>query len=1607
MRLRTALNEFKRDPSDGGAADTSTGAFSGRGDRLVHVDPRGRLRDYSYALSGLSGLDRSRFGIETADHTYWFDDLDIVRQHYYRETTLVETEYDAGRFTVHQYDITLGRAHVTHVELRGAVPPEASLIAFLTLAPEGRESRLGRLIHEDAGPEDSRVLEVFHRDEHDYVAASTGLDDVRGQVPERFYEILDDDPVEFPSESALNRYEDTHLSGDVVVTAPLEEAGRGRRTSLVTQLSDHTDVDRADALGDLANCVTEFDSARALRTVAGERTEVDVPDDVVRERTVRNDLRVLDLLESPSGARIAGPEFDPFFTNSGGYGYTWFRDDARISQLLLGSQRTLGLDVTEELVRSARFYCETQRPDGTWPHRVWAADGSLAPGWANGRVEGQADSTEYQADQTATVVRFLATLLDARGDELSREDRDRIQRTVADGVRALDDDLGAAGLPVACQNIWEDAAGQFTHTAATFLEAFAAVADAPVDEVTAGIARDGAELVAGSLHQLWLPEQCAYAVRRTDDGLDDRLDGATLALADALVVAEEVDEISLPDRLLPRVVAHTETTLSGLYRDPDDDPVAGLIRYEGDRWRTGGQHAEKVWSLTTAMGAVAAAKLGTLLEEIADGAVAFEGHLDAAAAPDGGRAEATADSSDASADAAEPTDASETTETEGATSDESTGTSTPPDRDRGPHERASADAATLFAWASDLYESIEDEGPLPTDAGYLPEQVFDDGSADSATPLGFSHGYRLQATALLSAADALPSSASETDSPPERPKWTTGEKFAVGTAADHTTETPSRVWFTATEGTLTEVRFPRVDLMNLRTLDFVVVCEDDSYTARSHVEGSAAADDTVERRVEPTADDALAFAHEIAETGDGRGHEWSLRVEYVTDPDHDALLADVTFESGDDHAYELYAVADTALTNTGTEDRGLRLGEPGSHYLVARDAEAYTGETADDVADQPVDPADRADTADERMAAGEPLLVDEDGDRYSVAATMATAGRFDWATVGRAGGALDEFFTDGVTPTTRDSITDERVVLVGRMGTGTAVRDTLALGFARQADVSASLGEAAGALADGFDAVRERYVDTWRSFLADKPLPDAVADEERLANQYRSALMTLRAVEDKTFVGASIASPSVPWGDAVTADVEKGYGYNFVWSRDLYQVFTAFELVDDLETAADQVAYVYNYQQDERGFIPQNTYLNGITRWGGEQMDNIAYPAVMAYHLHERGLTFDDVAYDYEHVRRSASYVVRNGPESGQERWEEESGYSPSTIAAEIAGLVAASELAAATGHDSDALVYRAVADSWANRVEEWTATTTGTDRHTETPYYLRVTRDGDPDAGHHRTLANGGPRLDERNVIDAGFLELARLGIRPWDDDVLETSLDVVDDEIRVDLPAGAAFYRYNGDGYGEVEQGDMGAPWSVEQPGKGRLWPILTGERAEYELRRDEPTDELVAPERALSAMAEFANSGRMIAEQVWDREVSTAYDWAYGEGTGSATPLAWSMAQYVRLAHGIDAGRPAETPAAVEERYVDRELHAPDESPALQVDTSFRGNEVVVSGKTTGAAVAVSTPADDAYVEVTDGAFEATVEIGYGENDVVVAAAADTALDEAGTTVRRFSV
>ncbi|WP_267642078.1 glycoside hydrolase family 15 protein [Haloarchaeobius amylolyticus] len=798
------------------------------------------------------------------------------------------------------------------------------------------------------------------------------------------------------------------------------------------------------------------------------------------------------------------------------------------------------------------------------------------------------------------------------------------------------------------------------------------------------------------------------------------------------------------------------------------------------------------------------------------------------------------------------------------------------------------------------------------------------------------------------------------------PFWTTGEKYGLGTVADHAADESSRVWFTLTAGALTEPRFPRVDLMHFRTVDFLVT-DGEGYVARSH-DQSRRDDDPVERRVVPAADDALLYRHEVAASDD---RDWSLQVEYAADPAGDAILMDVAFDAADE--FDLYLVARPAISAATAGDAGVRVTDGDGYALAAEDAPT-----------------------------GGPVL-DEDGNPYVVAASVAAADGFDWAT---AAGVKDEsamaLVQRGEALDPSDSA-EGNLVLAGRLGSG-STETTAAIGFVQDAAAEDATAEARRALDRGYEAVRAEYRASWRSFFEDVRVPDSVAGDDALEPQYRTAAMALRAVEDKTFHGAGIASPSVPWGKGVIADKASDVGYNFVWSRDLYQAFTALDAMGHAEAAIAATEYLLTVQQDEQGFLPQNTYLDGRTRWGGEQLDNVAFPLVMAYQLRERhGHGFDEAAYGYDSIRASADYVARSGPETAQERWEEEGGFSPSTIAAEVAGLACAARLAADEGEREDALVYLGLADRWRDGVSEWCATTTGADGH-EPPYYFRVNDDRDPDDGADRGLANGGPTLDERAVIDAGFLELVRLGIVPADDELVQNSLSVVDETIRVDTPSGPAWYRYNGDGYGE---GESGAPWSVAPNTKGRLWPIFTGERAEYELRAGTTSGDL-APQNLLRTMARFANEGRMIPEQVWDREEPTEYGWAFGEGTGSATPLSWSMAQFVRLAWSLDVGEPVETPAFVEQRYVEGE-----QTPAPSLDVTFPDpvvdtTEVSLSGTTDAAEVVVRTGAETTRLPVSDGSFDATVTLAEGRNQItVVAPSGDDPLETVGLATARTSV
>jgi glucoamylase len=481
---------------------------------------------------------------------------------------------------------------------------------------------------------------------------------------------------------------------------------------------------------------------------------------------------------------------------------------------------------------------------------------------------------------------------------------------------------------------------------------------------------------------------------------------------------------------------------------------------------------------------------------------------------------------------------------------------------------------------------------------------------------------------------------------------------------------------------------------------------------------------------------------------------------------------------------------------------------------------------------------------------------------------------------------------------------DGNVVQVARPGVSrsvvsNSVEFTISLGFGNKP--TDALTNARASLREGFSNLQRNYQEGWHNYVSRLP-----SVEPKYQPQFNMSAMVLKGLEDKTWRGAFIASPSIPWGGGPNANEATVSGYHAVWSRDLYQVATAFYAMGDRATALRALGYLFDVQQKPDGSFPQISTVAGRPIGDGLQMDEVALPLVLAWQL---GRT-DRKAW-LEHIKPAADFILRAGPRTGQERWEEESGYSPSTIAAEIAGLVCAASIARSNGDVRSAGAYLRVADQWANNVERWTATTKG--NYGDGNYFLRITKNGDPDSGGKIEINSGGGVYDEGEIVDAGFLELVRLGIRSAEDPLVRKSLAAVDKLLKVDTLVGTCWYRYNHDAYGERPDGK---PYDGKS-GVGRLWTLLTGERGEFELASGQGA----LARKRLDAMMTFANDGRMIPEQVWDRRENDGSSFRSGFGTGSATPLAWSMAQLIRLAVNIKKGRNTETPQVVFDRYISK--------------------------------------------------------------------------------------
>ena len=475
---------------------------------------------------------------------------------------------------------------------------------------------------------------------------------------------------------------------------------------------------------------------------------------------------------------------------------------------------------------------------------------------------------------------------------------------------------------------------------------------------------------------------------------------------------------------------------------------------------------------------------------------------------------------------------------------------------------------------------------------------------------------------------------------------------------------------------------------------------------------------------------------------------------------------------------------------------------------------------------------------------------------------------------------------------------------------------TVALGLGDTTSAARSAAEAS--LASGFASRRNAYESGWHGYLNGLKRAPSSAN----STLYNASVMTLAAHEDKTFRGGYIASPTMPWVWGTGLENPSG-AYHLVWSRDLYQIATALIAAGDTAGANRAVDYLFLRQQKPDGSFPQNSTVDGTPHWGNLQLDEVALPIVLAWQL---GRT--DAALYRDHIKKAAEFLVnfrgeQAAPWTPQERWENQSGFSPGTIASEIAGLVCAADIARRNGDPSAANRYLHTADDWQKQVEGWTATTNGP--YSPRPYYLRLTKDAQPNAGTAYNIGDSGPTVDQRKVVDPSFLELVRLGVKPASDPVIQNTVAVVDQQLAAGEASARYFWhRFNFDGYGEQKDG---GPWDIGFPQNtteiwannatiGRNWPIFGGERGEYELLAGNSS----AARTRLAHIAAAANDGHMLPEQVWAPDFPPAGQPGFplGEGTFSATPLAWSHAQYVRLAWSIQAGAPVEQPSIVADRY-----------------------------------------------------------------------------------------
>lgn len=688
-------------------------------------------------------------------------------------------------------------------------------------------------------------------------------------------------------------------------------------------------------------------------------------------------------------------------------------------------------------------------------------------------------------------------------------------------------------------------------------------------------------------------------------------------------------------------------------------------------------------------------------------------------------------------------------------------------------------------------------------------------------------------------------------------RWTSSAKSGVGTALSNT----SRVWFTLSHGIFNEIYYPRVDQACIRDMGLILTNGVDFFSEEKR---------DAAHEVEWMADGVPAYRL-VNTCLDDR---YRIEKQIVTDPHRDTVLQQVRFiaRHGALSDYQLHVLLAPHLGNQGGGNTAWVSEFEGTPLLFAQ-----------------------------RNGNALALACSASWIKRSVGYVGTSDGWQDLKTHKQMTWEYTRAENGNVALTAEVDLLESRGDFV------------LTLGFGTYPDEAAR--NATASLRDGFDKAKHDYIAGWQEWM--RPHASLKKHESTERDLSRISVAVLRVHESKTAPGGLIASLSIPWGFS-KGDQDLG-GYHLVWSRDMVEAAGGLLAAGAHDDVRRVLSFLEATQQPD-GHWSQNMWLDGSPYWDGIQMDETALPILLVDLAHrEHALSEADVATFWPMVRRAAGYLVRNGPVSPQDRWEEDPGYSPFTVAAEIAALLAAADLADVNHEASIATYLREIADVWHASIDRWmyVSDTDWCRRFDVEGYYIRIASKTTDTGGswlqmdvHVKNVSAAEDTELAKHLVSPDALALVRFGVRAANDSRVRETAKVIDALLEVKTPSGSTWHRYNDDGYGEHADGSP-----FDGTGIGRGWPLLTGERAHFELAAGRVDN----AKRLLAALESFANDGGLIPEQVWDSPDIPERELFRGQPSGSAMPLVWAHAEYLKLRRSLLDGQVFDLPPQTARRYL----------------------------------------------------------------------------------------